>query len=59
MTASGSAEEKLHWAFKMYDKDGSGFTNSLTVKLIVIGLGSHFHTFRTFIFISHCLMQVQ
>ena len=24
MTASGSAEEKLHWAFKMYDKDGSG-----------------------------------
>ena len=49
MTASGSAEEKLHWAFKMYDKDGSGLTNSLTVKLIVIGLGSHFHSFRTFI----------
>ena len=24
MTASGSAEEKLHWAFKMYDQDGSG-----------------------------------
>ena len=24
MTASGCAEEKLHWAFKMYDKDGSG-----------------------------------
>ena len=25
MTASGSAEEKLHWAFKMYDQDGSGW----------------------------------
>ena len=24
MTASGTAEEKLRWAFKMYDKDGSG-----------------------------------
>ena len=24
MTASGSPEEKLRWAFKMYDKDGSG-----------------------------------
>ena len=25
MTASGSPEEKLRWAFKMYDKDGSGW----------------------------------
>ena len=24
MTRSGEAEEKLRWAFKMYDKDGSG-----------------------------------
>ena len=24
MTASGSPEEKLRWAFKMYDKDASG-----------------------------------
>ena len=24
MTASGTPEEKLRWAFKMYDKDGSG-----------------------------------
>ena len=29
MTASGSPEEKLRWAFKMYDKDGSG---ALTLK---------------------------
>ena len=27
MTASGSPEEKLRWAFKMYDKDGSGDHN--------------------------------
>ena len=24
MTASGSAEEKLYWTFKMFDLDGSG-----------------------------------
>ena len=24
MTNSGNPEEKLRWAFKMYDKDGSG-----------------------------------
>ena len=24
LTASGTPEEKLHWAFRMYDKDGSG-----------------------------------
>ena len=24
MTSSGSAEEKLRWAFKMFDEDGSG-----------------------------------
>ena len=24
MTSSGSTEEKLRWAFKMYDKDESG-----------------------------------
>ena len=25
MTSSGSIEEKLRWAFKMYDKDESGW----------------------------------
>ena len=24
MTTSGEPEEKLRWAFKMYDRDGSG-----------------------------------
>ena len=24
MTTSGSVDEKLRWAFKMYDEDGSG-----------------------------------
>ena len=24
MTTGGTVEEKLRWAFKMYDKDGSG-----------------------------------
>ncbi len=30
MTASGSPEEKLRWAFKMYDKDGSGTSTCQT-----------------------------
>ena len=24
LTTAGSAEDKLRWAFRMYDKDGSG-----------------------------------
>ena len=27
MTTSGAPEEKLRWAFKMYDRDGSGMTD--------------------------------
>lgn len=27
MTTGGSVEERLRWAFKMYDQDGSGEVN--------------------------------
>ena len=27
LTTAGSAEDKLRWAFRMYDKDGSGKLN--------------------------------
>ena len=41
MTASGSPEEKLRWAFKMYDKDGSGqkpavFKSFLSFRFLLI-----------------------
>ena len=29
LTTAGSAEDKLRWAFRMYDKDGSGELNSI------------------------------
>ena len=29
MTGSGTPEEKLRWAFRMYDKDNSGETYSI------------------------------
>ena len=34
MTSSGSTEEKLRWAFKMYDEDGSGIMHF--IKLLFI-----------------------
>ena len=33
LTTAGSAEDKLRWAFRMYDKDGSG---QLIVFVIII-----------------------
>ena len=35
MTASGSPEEKLRWAFKMYDKDGSGNSTNKNISVQV------------------------
>ena len=35
LTTAGSAEDKLRWAFRMYDKDGSG---QLLVFVIIIAL---------------------
>ena len=36
MTASGSPEEKLRWAFKMYDKDGSGCEDLVSLMLMLL-----------------------
>ena len=33
LTTAGSAEDKLRWAFRMYDKDGSG---QLLVFVVVV-----------------------
>ena len=32
MTTGGSVEERLRWAFKMYDQDGSGEVNLIIIK---------------------------
>ena len=36
MTTGGSVEEKLRWAFKMYDKDGSGKSINLTYHFLTL-----------------------
>ena len=40
LTTAGSAEDKLRWAFRMYDKDGSGqllvFVNIIVVVVVVV-----------------------
>ena len=36
LTTAGSAEDKLRWAFRMYDKDGSGKLNSIKLNLFII-----------------------
>ena len=36
LTTAGSAEDKLRWAFRMYDKDGSGELNSIKLNLFII-----------------------
>ena len=32
MTSCGSTDEKLRWAFKMYDEDGSGKRRKCPIK---------------------------
>ena len=36
MTSSGSPEEKLRWAFKMYDKDASGEAKEILKETAII-----------------------
>ena len=40
LTTAGSAEDKLRWAFRMYDKDGSGqllvFVSIIVVVVVVV-----------------------
>ena len=40
LTTAGSAEDKLRWAFRMYDNDGSGqllvFVNIIVVVVVVV-----------------------
>ena len=40
LTAGGSPEDKLRWAFKMYDRDGSGITGTCQKLFYVNGLGT-------------------
>ena len=36
MTTGGSADERLRWAFKMYDKDGSGRIEKFEMEEIIM-----------------------
>ena len=36
LTTAGSAEDKLRWAFRMYDKDGSGQLLVFVIIVVVV-----------------------
>ena len=36
LTTAGSAEDKLRWAFRMYDKDGSGQLLVFVIIIVVV-----------------------
>ena len=36
LTTAGSAEDKLRWAFRMYDKDGSGQLLVIIIVVVVV-----------------------
>ena len=36
MTTGGSVDERLRWAFKMYDKDGSGVIEKFEMEEIIM-----------------------
>ena len=59
MTASGSPEEKLRWAFKMYDKDGSGRIYCAVHMICLLSSTTNSFTKKhLFLFINPCLAEL-